>query len=214
MIFIKTFFIDNWLGSKFTQDNRLSSKIKKTCSVSYLPREAFLLYLKMAENSTLICASEFLLEWSLPCSVLRWARLIWKSTSSKEYRRSSSHVMKSARSREVSSHNSFWMLQMFLKISVYLIVRFWRSSNSMIVAFIWACSFVISSSSSSLISPFTVVYISFCIRSCCSSIFLMSLAFWRPISRTFLGVSSTLDICSISFLWLLIIFSSSPRSSC
>ena len=214
MIFIKTFFIDNWLGSKFTQDNRLSSKIKKTCSVSYLPREAFLLYLKMAENSTLICASEFLLEWSLPCSVLRWARLIWKSTSSKEYRRSSSHVMKSARSREVSSHNSFWMLQVFLKISVYLIVRFWRSSNSMIVAFIWACSFVISSSSSSLISPFTVVYISFCIRSCCSSIFLMSLAFWRPISRTFLGVSSTLDICSISFLWLLIIFSSSPRSSC
>ena len=214
MIFIKTFFIDNWLGSKFTQDNRLSSKIKKTCSVSYLPREAFLLYLKMAENSTLICASEFLLEWSLPCSVLRWARLIWKSTSWKEYGRSSSHVMKSARSREVSSHNSFWMLQVFLKISVYLIVRFWRSSNSMIVAFIWACSFVISSSSSSLISPFTVVYISFCIRSCCSSIFLMSLAFWRPISRTFLGVSSTLDICSIGFLWLFIIFSSSPRSSC
>ena len=214
MIFIKTFFIDNWLGSKFTQDNRLSSKIKKTCSVSYLPREAFLLYLKMAENSTLICASEFLLEWSLSCSVLRWARLIWKSTSSKEYGRSSSHVMKSARSREVSSHNSFWMLQVFLKISVYLIVRFWRSSNSMIVAFIWACSFVISSSSSSLISPFTVVYISFCIRSCCLSIFLMSLAFWRPISRNFLGVSSTLDICSIGFLWLFIIFSSSPRSSC
>ena len=208
MIFIKTFFTDNWLGSKFTQDNRLSSKIKKTLSVSYL------LHLKMAENSILICASEFLLEWSLPCSVLRWARLIWKSTSSKEYRRSSSHVMKSARSREVSSHNSFWMLQVFLKISVYLIVRFWRSSNSMIVAFIRACSFVISSSSSSLISPFTVVYISFCIRSCCSSIFLMSLAFWRPISRTFLGVSSTLDICSIGFLWLLIIFSSSPRSSC
>ena len=214
MIFIKTFFIDNWLGSKFTQDNRLSSKIKKTLSVSYLPREAFLLYLKMAENSTLICASEFLIEWSLPCSVLRWARLIWKSTSSKEYGRSSSHVMKSARSREVSSHNSFWMLQVFWKISVYLIVRFWRSSNSMIVAFIWACSFVNSSSSSSLISRFTVVYISFCIRSCCSSIFLMSLAFWRPIWRTFLGVSSTLDICSIGFLWLLIIFSSSPRSSC
>ena len=214
MIFIKTFFIDNWLGSKFIQDNRLSSKIKKTLSVSYLPREAFLLYLKMAENLTLICTSEFLIEWSLSCSVLRWARLIWKSISSKEYRRSSSNVMKSARSREVSSHNSFWIPEVFLKISVYLIVRFRRSSNSMIVAFVWVCSFVISSSSSSLISTFTVVYISFCIRSCCSSIFLMSLAFWRPISRTFLGVSSTLDIWSISFLWLFVIFSSSPRSSC
>ena len=140
-----------------------------------------------------------------PCRVQYFDELGWFENQ---------RLQKSARSREVSSHNSFWMLQVFLKISVYLIVRFWRSSNSMIVAFIWACSFVISSSSSSLISPFTVVYISFCIRSCSSSIFLMSLAFWRPISRTFLGVSSTLDICSIGFLWLLIIFSSSPRSSC
>ena len=147
----------------------------------------------------------FLFGWFLFCSVLRWARLIGKSISPKEYGRSS-YVIKLARRREVSFHDSFWIPGMFLKISVDLIVRFRRSSNSMSVAFIWACSFVIRSFS--LISAISVVDISSRIPSCYSSIFLMSLAFWRPISRGFLAVSSTLDICSISSLWLFIIFSS------
>ena len=46
----------------------------------------------------------------------------------------------------VSSHHSCWVPGMFLKISVYLIVQFRRSSNSVSVAFSWTCSFVISSS--------------------------------------------------------------------
>ena len=100
---------------------------------------------------------------------------------------------------------------MFLKFSVDLIVRFWRSSNSISVAFIWAFSFVISSSSYSLISAFNIVNISSHIRSCCLSIFLMSLAFWRPILRAFLAVSSTLDIRPISSLWLFVILSSRPQ---
>ena len=117
--------------------------------------------------------------------------------------------MKSTRSREVSSHDSFWIPGIFLMISVDLTVQFRRSSNSITVALIWAYSLVIFSSS--LISAFSVVDFSFCIQHCCSSIFLMSLTFWRPISRAFLAVSSTLDIRSISTLWLSVIFSSRPN---
>ena len=65
----------------------------------------------------------FLFGWSLSCSVLPWAQLIWKWISSKENGRSSIHVMKSARSQEVSSHDLFW-------IPGDLIVQFRRSSNS------------------------------------------------------------------------------------
>ena len=42
--------------------------------------------------------------------------------------------MKSARSQEVSSLDSFWIPVMFLKISVDLIVEFQTSSNSVSVA--------------------------------------------------------------------------------
>ena len=255
--FVKTFFIDGWMGPKFIRDNRLSSKTLKTLSVSHLPQEPFLLYLRMAGNLTLTCSSDFywdnhdtltrnffivspllstfwltktlirrfnfnsimrflvssgrrqlkkwanigfglcwfLFGWSLSCSVLRWARLIWKSISSKEYGRSSSHVMKLIRSREASSYGSFWIPGMFLKTSVDLIARFWRSFNSISLVFIWACSFVISTSCSSLISAFSVVNISSRIQSCCSSIFLMPLAFLRPISRAILGAPSTSVHC-------------------
>ena len=59
MNFVKTFFIDGWMGPKFIRDNRLSSKTLKTLSVSHLPQEPFLLYLRMAGNLTLTCSSDF-----------------------------------------------------------------------------------------------------------------------------------------------------------